>query len=439
MNSTPVSAPQAEAPLGWRCLVCAATVEFDAPLQFRCPAATAADGHHLLEVVAPADPYPQADPLADPAGNPFTTMRHRYAWDAFGAAHGLGDGQRHDLATRLNDALLATGVGFASIPMQRNDLLSEALGFSERGGVWIKDETGQVGGSHKSRHLMSTMLALLVAEASASAPWGRNRPPLAIASCGNAAIAAATIARAAQWALHVFVPSSASGVVVDTLVALGASITTCERRDDEPIGDPCMLRARAAITDGLIPFTVQGPDNAWSADGARSLGWEIAPLHLDRMYVQVGGGALGRAICDGLRSAGSPTAVFAVQTQGCAPFAAAWERALAGPAGLATAGQRWEQCMVPWPSPSSLADGILDDETYDWLGLALGISELGGSPVVAAEFDVVRAYELAHSHTAIDASATGTAGLAGLLAARHTIGDDERVGVVFSGIRRAER
>ncbi len=34
----------------------------------------------------------------------------------------------------------------------------------------------------------------------------RDRPRLAIASCGNAALAAATLARAAAWPIEVFVP-----------------------------------------------------------------------------------------------------------------------------------------------------------------------------------------------------------------------------------------
>ena len=93
--------------------------------------------------------------------------------------------------------------------------------------------------------------------------------------------------------------------------------------------------------------------------------------------------------------------------------------------------------MTPWETePSSAADGILDDETYDWLGVVNGMAARGGSPVVVAESDVLRANELAVQHTSIDASHTGTAGLAGLLAMRADIGSGERVAVIFSGIRR---
>jgi threonine synthase len=60
-----------------------------------------------------------------------------------------------------------------------------------------------------------------------------------------------------------------------------------------------------------------------------------------------------------------------------------------------------------------------------------------GSPVVASEKQIHEAYELAHRHTDIDVSPTGAAGLAGVLAIRHMIRDNERIAVVFSGVRRS--
>ena len=74
--------------------------------------------------------------------------------------------------------------------------------------------------------------------------------------------------------------------------------------------------------------------------------------------------------------------------------------------------------MQPWGSvPKSLAHGILDDETYDWWEVAKSMRETGGEAVVADEAAVARALELVRAHTAIPASATGAAGLAGALAA----------------------
>jgi len=98
-------------------------------------------------------------------------------------------------------------------------------------------------------------------------------------------------------------------------------------------------------------------------------------------------------------------------------------------------GRRWGRLMTVWDTPHSVADGILDDETYDWLAVVGAMRRSGGSPVVAAEADVVRANELARS-AGFDVSATGSAGLAGLLAARGAVGSSERVAVVMSGVRR---
>lgn len=93
--------------------------------------------------------------------------------------------------------------------------------------------------------------------------------------------------------------------------------------------------------------------------------------------------------------------------------------------------------MWPWEHVgTSAADGILDDETYDWLPVMSAMADSDGSPVVVTESQVLQANELARRHTTIDASHTGTAGLAGLLAVRDQIADDDRVTVIFSGVRR---
>ena len=94
--------------------------------------------------------------------------------------------------------------------------------------------------------------------------------------------------------------------------------------------------------------------------------------------------------------------------------------------------------MWPWEHVGqSAADGILDDETYDWIPVVRAMGDGNGSPIVASEAQVLRANELGRSATGIDASFTGTAGLAGLIAARDDVDSSERVAVVFSGVRRS--
>ena len=123
--------------------------------------------------------------------------------------------------------------------------------------------------------------------------------------------------------------------------------------------------------------------------------------------------------------------MIAVQTEGCAPFDRAWRRV--EQVGLDEAVHHRSAAMWPWESePNSAATGILDDETYDWAGVAAGLELSHGTSVVAPESAVVRAHALAHEHTTIDADPTGTAGLAGVLTAA-TAG---AVGVLFTGLTR---
>jgi hypothetical protein len=95
--------------------------------------------------------------------------------------------------------------------------------------------------------------------------------------------------------------------------------------------------------------------------------------------------------------------------------------------------------MWPWEKvPRSVADGILDDETYDWLAVVGGMLRSGGRPVVVGEPALRDANGLAATHTGIDVNHTGSAGLAGAieLLRRGEIGPDDHVAVIFTGIRR---
>ncbi|MEZ5168402.1 MAG: hypothetical protein R2695_18710 [Acidimicrobiales bacterium] len=67
-------------------------------------------------------------------------------------------------------------------------------------------------------------------------------------------------------------------------------------------------------------------------------------------------------------------------------------------------------------------------------GVADADPDLRGTPIVAAESDIVRAHQLVAETTDLAVSATGTAGLAGLLAAPPPAGS--RVGVLFTGVER---
>ena len=422
---------------GLECSVCGVAVPISQPFSWRCPASSETNRQHVLRFTSSLVPF-----RPEENRNPFLAYRRWLAVDSYGDSIGLSDDVRVRIIENLNSNIASVGgVGFHRTPLQRADALSEHLGFTAEGGIWIKDETNHVAGSHKARHLMTEMIHLLMTEEAGLAPWSspRERPALAIASCGNAAIAASTIAAAVDWPISVHVPEAASSEVVAVLNSLRADVRVCPRRESDPPGDPCVFRFRELVAAGAIPFGVQGTENAWCLDGGRTIGWEILDQmenRLDRVFIQVGGGAFASCVASSFKNVGVHPKLHAVQTEGCAPLARAWNRALET-GGFRNIGERWTNLMWPWESePQSLADGILDDETYDWIGVVEGMADTGGSPVVSSEMSVVAAYNLAHQLTTINVSPTGSAGLAGVLEYREHIDDNEKVVVVFSGVLR---
>lgn len=434
------------------------------PLLFRCPAAEGSPGDHVLAPPPPADEAPW--PREEEEANPFVAYRS-LAWSyALARSLGLGDGDYVALVRRLDHAVATVdGRGFHRTPLVRAPRLDTACS-----AVWVKDETGHVAGSHKARHLFGVLLALEVLRAAGLAD---DRAPLAIASCGNAALAAAVLARAAGRALSVFVPEDASPAVLARLRALGAKVAVCARPEGA-LGDPALRAFRAAVDGGALPFACQGTECGLTLEGGKTLAYEVVDsgLRFDRVFVQVGGGALGSAFFRGLedgfargRLARLPR-LMAVQGEAVAPFAAAY-RALLGAVGgvktgtlpegpsdaladvlrgsdwaaplraaLARVAQERARLLPPWPTPRpSVAHGILDDETYDALALLRGLLATGGSPVVAPEELLAEAEILGRRATGIDVCATGTAGLAGLLAWPGPAAR-ERALLLFTGVRR---
>lgn len=360
--------------------------------------------------------------------NPFLRFRDRL--DSYAPVRDgrMSDEQWVEIVARLDSSIAEVeGHGFVETPIVDGSALTTAVGLDIE--LVIKAEPHNVGGSHKARHLMGVAIHLLVGEALGAEPAGR----LAIASCGNAALGAGVIARAMNRPLDVFVPTWADSIVVDRLDELGATVNRCERREGEA-GDPSYLRFSEAVSLGGQAFSVQGSDTPTTFDGGRTLGWEFAEqtaaAAIDALYIQVGGGALATSV-----SMAMPDArLFPVQTEGCAPLHRAWGR-LSPEFDIDSAASTPGDYMWPWDDPHSLATGILDDITYDWVPLLRRTLATGGEPVVAPETLVAKAYELAHSHTDIPVCATGSAGLAGLLTRPPDA--HQRVGLLFTGLDRA--
>ena len=429
------------------CAGCGAEPALSEPYPFRCPSAGTDDGDHVLRRLL--DLSRVHFPGDASAPNPF--VRYRKLLHAYHVATsgGMLDADFRALVERLDGNVGAVdGRGFAVTPFARSAELSVRLGFSGDGGVWVKDETGNVSGSHKARHLFGVLVYLEVLER-----LGRidraGRPDLAIASCGNAALAAAVIAAAGGRRLRVFVPVGADPLILGRLDTLGALVTVCPRQDGVP-GDPTVRELERALAEGALPFTCQGNLNGLAVEGGETLGWELAStgVPIDRLVVQVGGGALASACVHAFREARALGAVASVprvdtvQTEGAWPLKRAYDALVSrgGAGALAYAARHRHQFMRPWErEPHSIAHGILDDETYDWLVVVEGMLATGGTPLVVGEPVLAEANALAREATGIAVDATGSAGLAGLIALREAgrVRDDERVALLFTGVDRS--
>ena len=430
------------------------------PYPFRCARATDGDDidHLMTRVLDTASiVFPGGD---DP--NPFVRYRQLFHSWHVARAHGMSDKSYVALVRQLDDAVARVdGHGFRIAPFARSAALSDRLGFTADGGAWVKDETTNVSGSHKGRHLIGIMIYLQVLERS-----GVVREPLpllAIASCGNAALAAAVVARAAGRALQVFIPPDASPAVVDRLADLGAHLSIC-RRDPGVPGDPTYLQFQDAVRKGALPFCCQGVANGLTIEGGETLGYEMVAAAgvpaIDRVVIQVGGGALASAVIQSFNEAvafgvcARLPRFYAVQTRGAFPLKRAYDRlagrirhamsAGAGSAEVRTRELRYaathrSEFMWPWEAePHSVAHGILDDETYDWLAVVSGMLKSGGGPVVADEEVLIRARDLACETTDIKVDHTGAAGLAGLMQMIQdgAVAPSENIAVIFSGVER---
>ncbi len=440
------------------CAGCGSVPDALDPYPFRCRNAGTDDVDHVLVRTLDLERVRFPDP-AGAHDNPFLRYRTLLNSCHRAAAAGLPDEEFCALVRALDGRVAQVdGQGFGRRPFHRDELLSGRLGFTKPGGVWVKDETGNVAGSHKARHLMGVLLHLAVAERIGLADPAR-RPNLAIASCGNAALAAAVLASAGDWPLQVFVPVDAEGGIVTRLRQLGAHVVTCPRLPDQP-GDPTYHRLMRELASGALPFTCQGNLNGMAIEGGQTLGYEMVTelagsgVELDHLVVQVGGGALAtacvrafeEAVALGVASAGP--CVHTVQTQGAHPLERAYDLVRAGlparpaptdvQAAMSAAAQHRSAYMWPWETePKSLATGILDDETYDWRAVVEGMLRSGGEPIVVSEDQIATAHALGNE-AGYRVDPTGTAGLAGLLElrGRGAVRSRERVAVLFTGVQR---
>ena len=322
---------------GLVCAGCGALAPAHRPFTPRCP--NRRPGDDIDHVMARGIDLNRLDPPADPDPNPF--VRYRALFHAYHVARaaGWGDARYVDLVRRARRRVAGVdGRGFRITPLVRAPAIARAAGLGPEGTVWVKDETGNVAGSHKARHLFGILLELRVAEALGDGDPAR---PLAIASCGNAALAAAVRrpgGRAASCACSS--PPSADAAVVDRLRDLG------RRRRHLPAppgrgGRSVVPPAAGGPRRGRRPVHLPGPRQRPRDRGRRDAGvgdrrraarrrWHPGP---DRRPGRRRGARIGdRARASTMRRPSAPSTPSRAWTRSrpaaAAPLARAWERVL---------------------------------------------------------------------------------------------------------------
>jgi threonine synthase len=190
-----------------------------------------------------------------------------------------------------------------------------------------------------------------------------------------------------------------------------------------------MVAFHEAVRNGALPFGVQATENSMTLDGGRTIGWELAEAleecPVEDLFIQVGGGALLTSCAIGLFEAAKfkrlskVPKIWAVQAEGCAPFDKAWQEVpKSKPIEeiLDYCHEHKSHLMKPWNEPKGLATGILDDITYDWIGVVQSLLTSSGSSVVATEAQIKIASEMVPS-LGIETEPTGAASVAGAISA----------------------
>ncbi len=330
----------------------------------------------------------------------------RGAWDA--RAPGMW---RYRSVMPLAGGEEPVSLGEGTTPLLRCRRLGSRLGLRA---AWIKDEASNPTGSFKARGLSAAVTRAVLAGAT----------HFTLPTAGNAGVAAAAYGARAGAAVRVFAPRTTPAPLLAQMAAYGAEVVTV----DGHIGDCGRLsRAWAAESGAFDLSTLREP---YRIEGKKTLGVEIAEqlgwTLPDAILYPTGGGtgligmwkAFGEMIAAGWVDGPMPR-LFAVQSSGCAPVVAAWERGA-------------DRCE-PWPEPWTVASGLRVPAPLGGALILRGIRESGGGAVAVTDAELKAAADLLSSTEGVDACPEGGAVVAAAqkLIERGTIGQDATV-VLFN-------
>ncbi|MBS2535700.1 serine/threonine dehydratase [Catenulispora sp. NF23] len=268
--------------------------------------------------------------------------------------------------------------------------------------VWLAYEFMQHGGSFKARGALN--LTRYHQENGTMPAEG-----IAIASGGNAAIAAAWAGRAAGAKVTVFVPETAPAVKVDKLRALGADVRL---RGTVYAHALAASIEYAEATGALLSHAY---DHPLTAAGAGTCAAEIREQvpDIDTVMVAVGGGGLFAGTAAAMFPHG--VRVVAVEPENCRALNAAL--AAGGPTDV---------------DVDSIASDSLGARRVSRTAYRLATDPLATS-VLVSDKEIVAARSALWEHRRVAVEHGAAAAMAALLSGRYTPREGERIAVVLCG------
>ena len=422
----------------------------------------------------------------------FSVFREFMASYQLAAAHGKASWWVERILALSDACERITGRGFIRTPEIQADDLAEAVDLP-KGSLFVKNETLQMMGSHKSRHFAGIIMHL---ETLREIDGSDDKKTLAIISRGSAVMEAAAVAAAAGYRLYAFVPEQIGDSVVSVLTNLGTTVVKIDDSADAGV-DICRLRYQEALKKfGWFPLTPFGSD-VWSAvEGAETMEFEflfnqyMIDRPLDVQVVQVGGGSLANAVASAnatfkrLNIIRKLPRFYTCQTEDCYPLAQSYFLVLRelGHNGVVTLPPELAMLLESdfdaksllennlgkikmtaelvsemYPKISQGMDAVfaevgrnrndffkiwktdaetpLHNRTYDGLEIVRHMIISGGLPLIADRHDLQKAQGLIQSRMGITLDLAGTAGLAGVrsLVRNKLIRQGEHCGIFFTG------
>ena len=201
----------------------------------------------------------------------FSVFREFMASYQLAAAHGKASWWVERILALSDACERITGRGFIRTPELQADDLAEAVDLP-KGSLFVKNETLQMMGSHKSRHFAGVIMHL---ETLREINGSNDKKTLAIISRGAAVMEAAAVAAAAGYRLYAFVPEQIGASVLSVLTNLGTTVVKVADATDGTV-DVCRARYQEALKKfDWFPLTPFGSD-VWSAvEGAETMEFEF--------------------------------------------------------------------------------------------------------------------------------------------------------------------